>query len=325
MRILCLGEALVDLVCQRPVASLAEADAFVPRFGGAPANVAVTAARRGADVALAGGVGTDAWGSWLARRLEDDGVDLTWFDRREDLATPVAFVTVDAAAQPSFAIYGAGVADAIAGLGAERVVEAVDACDALFIASNTLVGKAERAVTLAARERALRDGKPVVLDPNFRLERWRSASAAVEVTGALVGGAFLVKANAAEARAMTGETDPAAAAQSLLAAGAQHVVVTLGADGALLRGGGLDRAVPGVRAAPVDTTGAGDAVSGVLLAALARTGFYPASIAAMLPDAMAEAARATERYGALAAEGLAQGARLPGANSPGAPSRGPGT
>ena len=58
MRTLCLGEALVDLVCERPVASIAEADAFVPRFGGAIANVAVTAARRGADVALAGGVGT---------------------------------------------------------------------------------------------------------------------------------------------------------------------------------------------------------------------------------------------------------------------------
>src|SRR4051812_43309072 len=30
MRILCVGEALVDFVCERPVASIAEADAFVP-------------------------------------------------------------------------------------------------------------------------------------------------------------------------------------------------------------------------------------------------------------------------------------------------------
>ena len=35
-----LGEALVDLICERPVAGLAEADAFVPPFGGATANVA---------------------------------------------------------------------------------------------------------------------------------------------------------------------------------------------------------------------------------------------------------------------------------------------
>ena len=44
---LCLGDALVDLICERPVADAAEADAFVPRFGGAVANVAVVAARCG--------------------------------------------------------------------------------------------------------------------------------------------------------------------------------------------------------------------------------------------------------------------------------------
>ncbi|HWI73137.1 MAG TPA: PfkB family carbohydrate kinase [Baekduia sp.] len=125
MRTLCVGEALVDLVCERPVASISEADAFVPRFGGAIANVAVTAARRGASVALAGGVGTDPWGGWLAERLEGEGVDLTWFDRRDDIATPVAFVTLDAQAQPSFAIYGAGLRAAITGLG-DRLMDIHD-------------------------------------------------------------------------------------------------------------------------------------------------------------------------------------------------------
>src|SRR3954454_23186234 len=75
-RILIVGEALVDLVCERPVESLDEAAAFVPHFGGAPANVAVVAARLGARVALAGGVGADPWGDWLARRLDAEGVEL---------------------------------------------------------------------------------------------------------------------------------------------------------------------------------------------------------------------------------------------------------
>ena len=298
MRILCVGEALVDLVCERPVASISEADSFVPRFGGAIANVAVTAARRGADVALAGGVGTDAWGTWLHERLAAEGVALPWFDRRDDIATPVAFVTLDADAQPTFAIYGEGLRTAITGLG-DRLLEAVDACDALFFSSNTLVDEDERAATLAARSHALATGKPIIVDPNLRLGRWRSRSSAVEVVGPCVEGAFLVKCNEGEALALTGELDVQEAAASLLAAGAQHVVVTRGADGALLRGGGLDRDVPGVPAQPVDATGAGDAVTGVLLAALARTGFYPAALAAMLPDAVAEGARAVERYGAL--------------------------
>ncbi len=168
-----------------------------------------------------------------------------------------------------------------------------------LLSSNTLVDEDERAATLAARSRALATGKPIIVDPNLRLDRWRSRSSAVEVVGPCVEGAFLIKCNEGEALALTGELDVQEAAASLLAAGAQHVVVTRGADGALLRGGGLDRDVPGVPAQPVDATGAGDAVTGVLLAALARTGFYPAALAAMLPDAVAEGARAVERYGAL--------------------------
>jgi sugar/nucleoside kinase (ribokinase family) len=296
MRILCVGEALVDLTCERPVASIGEVDAFVPHIGGGAAAVAVTAARRGADVALAGGVGDDAWGRWLRERLEAEGVALDHFATEPDRLTPVAFVTVDANGRPSGAVYGER-----ASLGAlgERLLAAVDEADALFFSSSTLVAEDERAMTFAARDRAHAAGKPVILDPDLRAGRWRSTSAAVEVVGGSVDGAFLVKANADEARALTGELDVEAAAASLLAAGAQHVVVTLGADGALLRGGGVDRTVRGVAATPVDTTGAGDAVTGVLLAALTRTGFYPAALAAMLPDAVAEAARATERYGAL--------------------------
>ena len=38
-RTLCLGEALVDLICERPVEALSEAGSFVAHFGGAVANV----------------------------------------------------------------------------------------------------------------------------------------------------------------------------------------------------------------------------------------------------------------------------------------------
>ena len=51
---------------------------------------------------------------------------------------------------------------------------------------------------------------------------------------------------------------------------------------------------------PVDTTGAGDAVSGVLLARLTAGGYDPAVLADALPEAVAAAARVTERFGAIA-------------------------
>jgi sugar/nucleoside kinase (ribokinase family) len=90
--ILCFGEAIVDLVCEEEVAGLGDATHFKPYFGGALANVAVSAARHGAPVALAGGVGDDAWGNWLRDRLRAEGVSLRWFSAVPGLQTPVAFV-----------------------------------------------------------------------------------------------------------------------------------------------------------------------------------------------------------------------------------------
>jgi sugar/nucleoside kinase (ribokinase family) len=79
-------------MCERPLADLAEGDAFVPHLGGSVATIAVTAARHGARVALAGGAGDDAWGRWLRDRLEREGVDLSLFELVEGAQTPVAIV-----------------------------------------------------------------------------------------------------------------------------------------------------------------------------------------------------------------------------------------
>ena len=293
MRTLCLGEVLVDLVCEHPVDSPAQADAFVPRFGGDVANAAVNAARLGGDVALAGGAGADAWGAWLRERLGAEGVGLEWFELRDNVATKLAFVTVDSGGEPSFTFYGEEVAP-------EHVPAAVVACDALFFTSNTLLGEQERMLALTARRAALDDGKPVVVDANLRPARWSATEAAVATVRGCVPDATLLKCNRAEAQLLTGAADPGAAAAALVAMGARSVVVTLGADGALLRGAGGPRDVPGVAASPVDTTGAGDAVSGVLLARMGDAGFDPGALPDALADAVAAAARVTEHYGAVA-------------------------
>jgi fructokinase len=97
---------------------------------------------------------------------------------------------------------------------------------------------------------------------------------------------------------MTGEDDPDRAARAVLKAGARMVVITLGAEGAILHGEfRLD--VDGRPANVVSTIGAGDVLAGVLLARLAMSGFYPAAAAAALPEAVAQAALACERWGAL--------------------------
>jgi ribokinase len=75
--------------------------------------------------------------------------------------------------------------------------------------------------------------------------------------------------NADEARALAGEADPAAAARALAARTGAAVLVTLGADGALLLDGDRVERLPAPVIEVVDTTGAGDAVNGALATELA--------------------------------------------------------
>jgi sugar/nucleoside kinase (ribokinase family) len=296
-RTLCLGEALVDLICERPIDGLARADAFVPHFGGAVANVAVMAARSGARVALAGGAGDDGWGGWLRERLREEGVDVSLFALIPGSQTRVAMVAVAADGEPAYEIYGETIATVLHALG-DPVQDAMANAAALFMSSNTLVGAGEREVAMRARELALERGRPVVFDPNFRLHRWESPADAAARANACVPGALLVRANAAEVRLMTGEREPERAALALVKAGARIVVVTLGPDGAILRG--EQRAdVPGVRAQVISTIGAGDVLTGTLLGRLALSGFDPAAVAASLPEAVEASARACERWAAL--------------------------
>jgi len=299
VRTLCFGEALVDLIYERPAASLAEAQAFAPHLGGVSANAAVAAARAGGDVALAGTAGDDPWGAWLRDRLAGEGVGLDWFRLTADHATSLTFVLLDEHGEASYTVHGPAGRHAAGGI-QQRVLDAVAASDALCFGTNVLVGKAEAALAMAARERALELEQPIVFDPNIRLGRWDgNRGRAGAAAGACVPDAFLVKCNMLEARLMTGESQPEAAAASLLAAGAQHVIVTLGARGAILRAKRLRRDVPARPAKVVSTVGAGDVFTGVLLAALGGTDYYAPAIAAALPDAADAAAAACERWGAL--------------------------
>ncbi len=298
---LCVGEPLVDLVCERPLGDAPAGDAFVPHLGGAVANVSVIAARLGAHVALAGGAADDDWGRWLRDRLRREGIDLSLFELAPEAQTPIELVTVGPDGGPRYELYGDSVVTALAALDA-RMDEAVQNSAALFFGSGTLVGAEQREITMRARELALSLGRPVVFDPTVRRHRWRSRAEAAAVANACVPDALLVRAGAGDAELMTGEEDPERASLALLKAGARMVVITLGVEGAILRGelrldveGDDDGAPRGVLSA----IGAGEVLTGILLARLAASAYYPAAVAASLPEAVAQATRACERWGAL--------------------------
>jgi ribokinase len=85
----------------------------------------------------------------------------------------------------------------------------------------------------------------------------------------LLVSAPILTPNAEELPMLTGAADLEGGVSSLLAAGAAAVVVTLGADGALLAEPGRRRRIPALAVDVVDTTGAGDTFAGVLAAWIA--------------------------------------------------------
>lgn len=295
--LICLGEALVDLICPDPVADPGEATRFHAHFGGALGNVAVAARRAGAAASLAGGSGVDAWGRFLRRRLVAEGVGLDLYAELPGIETPFAFATLDHDREPSFRIHGEGIERAIATLAGRERELATGA--ALIIGSNTLAGDRGRAVTLAAREAALASGVPVLFDPNLRPGRWPDLERPRRICRELATEATVLKCNLAEARWLSGaeRATAAQAAEALSGLGPRLVVVTAGTAPAVARGAvAAEVAPPPVEM--VSPLGAGDVFMGTLAAGLLADDWELSDPGLAIEGASRAAAAACTRLGA---------------------------
>ena len=273
--------------------------------GGKGANQAVAAARLGASVRMAGCCGDDAFGGALRSALEAAGVDISAVRVLAGVPSGLALITVDATGENSITV--APGANGQAGP-AEAAAAAAAACDALVLSAEIPVP-----VLAAALDRARAGHVLTVLN---------LAPAPPDASGLLEAGVDWLIVNAPEAAAILGRPvpDPAAAqaaAADLAGAGAGHVVITLGPDGAVLAGpvlagpvlagpvlagSGTALAVPGFSVRSVDSVGAGDAFVAALGVALASGATPPEAVRL----ACAVGATAVTRPGAQ--EGLPTGA-----------------
>lgn len=263
--LLTLGELLIDLtqthVDERQVRH------FAANPGGAPANVAVAAARLGASAGFIGKVGRDTFGRDLRAVLVRDGVDVTGLYETAECLTTQAVVSVAPSGERSFSFYRSPGADTL--LTAEEAVRALSPLPKLLhFGSVSLTADPARTATLEAADYARAHGVLISYDPNYRANLWPDETTALTWMKVPLEKTDVLKLSDEELPLLTGTDDPVAGTAALAALGIRLILVTLGSKGTFYRLGDAVGSVPGVRVRVADTNGAGDTFHGALLSRL---------------------------------------------------------
>ncbi len=164
-----IGEVLIDLtqtgVDSRGIPS------YVANPGGAPANVAVAAARLGAKAAFIGCVGADSFGAQLRNTLEYSGVDVRGLAMHPHAPTTLAVVSGDGSGERSFSFYRKPGADTC--LSSEHVPQTLlEATAILHFGSVSLTDEPACTTVMEAVRRAGAAGALITYDPNYRAALW---------------------------------------------------------------------------------------------------------------------------------------------------------
>ena len=265
--IVAIGEVLIDLT-QKGVDENGVAQ-YAANPGGAPANLAVAAARLGAKTAFVGKVGRDAFGNSLRAVLEKNNVDTQGLLEDAKEHTTLAVVSVDETGERSFSFYRNPSADV--NLRAEELPEKLlKDTRVLHFGSVSLTAEPARSATLYAARVARENGCLVSYDPNYRASLWNSQEEAVREMKNALPLCDILKISDEELPMLTGTTDPAKGSGILAKLGIRLIFITLGPEGAFFRLGEQTGSVPGIPVKVGDTNGAGDTFFGAALSKLVK-------------------------------------------------------
>lgn len=258
--ILSFGEVLMDMVATARNVTLFDAPAFEPKPGGAPANVAVGAARLGKRSAFVGKVGADDFGRGLRALLTSEGVDVSGLLIDPHVLTSLAMVSISDRGDPSFALFQ----------GAHATIRPKDLPHELIrgarifhCGSVTLAGEPSASATWSALREAKQNGALTSYDINWRPMLWHGRD--VSTAAAPLAEVDILKMNEGELALVTGESE-AERSLPILQTSARLVVITRGEKGALFRyKDTIGHAEPYQVGPVVDATGAGDSFMAALL------------------------------------------------------------
>ena len=268
-----VGSLNVDLVSRAPrypqKGETLIGDAFDIFTGGKGFNQATAAARLGADVTLIGSVGTDVFGDALLAAIEAE--QMHGRIKRRDVGTGVATIVVEPSGENSIIVVPrANMTLTPADI--EEAAAPIAEADVLLLQLEIPIAASERAAAIAKTNRTT-----VLLNP----------APAQPLPDSFLAHVDIIIPNQSEAALLTGmpvdTEEEAISAAHCLRSRMIHpetavVVLTLGAQGALLLTAEMSEALPALPVEVIDTTGAGDAFCGALATQLAQGETLPEAV-----------------------------------------------
>lgn len=263
-KILCIGEALIDMICTDKGKPLSQGENFLKKPGGAPTNVAAAIAALGGSVELAAKVGVDPFGKHLIDVMQSFGVSTRWMIQDEKHFTTFAFVSLMENGERDF-YFNRG-AD---GQLSEADINEIDLTEFSTVHFGSATGFLPGPLQAAYKsllKKSLQKNILISFDPNYRhLLFQNDTQGFIHQSWKFLESCHFFKVSDEEAMLLTGETNITEAANVLLAKTKSVFAITLGKEGTLLGINGKIITVPSIKITPTDTTGAGDAFVGAVL------------------------------------------------------------
>lgn len=263
MKVICVGEMLIDFVCTDRNAGLIGGQNYVKKSGGAPANVAACIGKLGGDAIFVGAVGNDPFGEYLKKELEHYHVSTEYLSQIS-VPTTLAFVSLFDDGEREF--------DFIRGADQElklskATIKNLLRDSILHLGSATaLLDGPLKATYLNLAIKAKINGNLISFDPNYRVDLWKDKTAEFcERAKIFFGYADVVKVSEEELALLTQKNSLTAGCEEIHKYGVRVVFVTLGSKGCLVSTSSSQYLVPAYEINAVDTTGAGDSFIGAIL------------------------------------------------------------
>jgi fructokinase len=264
MKILCIGEALIDMICTDTGTSLSEGQHFLKKAGGAPTNVAAAIAALGGEVELAAKVGADPFGKHLIEVMESFGVTTKWIFRDEHNFTTFAFVSLMEDGERDF-YFNRG-AD---GQLSWKEVDAINLDNVSIAHFGSATGFLPGPLQAAYQnllQKSLQKNIFISFDPNYRHLLFKNnIETFVDQSWNFLNSCHFFKLSDEESMLITGKPTVKDAAEVLLQKTDAVFAITLGKEGTMLGYKNETEIIPSIKVKPVDTTGAGDAFVGAVL------------------------------------------------------------